>query len=86
MLNEEFHWEKESLVIDDPTIGPFPEIKLKDVKDAPLKMKRGKATGSSGVAAEMLLAPGELGIERLTKLFNKILQKTKYLKKGIRVS
>ena len=77
LLNEEFDWEKESLMLDDPTIGPCPEITTKEVKDALLKMKRGKATGTSGVAAEMLLASGDLGIERLTKLFNKILADNK---------
>ena len=33
-------------------------------------MKKGKAPGISGVLTEMLLASGDLGLERMTSLFN----------------
>ena len=59
LLNEEFDWDKESLILNDPTIGPCPEIDIKDVKDALSKMKKSKASGTSGVVAEMMLASGE---------------------------
>ena len=73
LLNEEFDWDKENLTFDDPILGPPPEIDAQSVRDALAKMKKGKASGTSGVVAEMLLASGEPGIQRLTQLFNKIL-------------
>ena len=36
-------------------------------------MKQGKASGTSGVVMEMLLASGDAGLERITSLFNCIL-------------
>lgn len=33
-------------------------------------MKKGKAPGISGVLTEMLLALGDVGLERMTSLFN----------------
>ena len=41
------------------------------------RMKCGKASGSSGVVAEMLQASGEVGISRMTDLFNGILDEYK---------
>ena len=73
LLNEEFDWDKENLIFTEPTIGPPPEIATEDVKAALFKMKNGKASGTSGVLAEMLLASGEPGIVRLTKIFNRII-------------
>ena len=37
------------------------------------RMKCGKAAGSSGVFAKMLQASGDVGISRMTDLFNGIL-------------
>ena len=73
LLNEEFPWNKDDLSSPEPTIGPQPEIDSESVRSALAKMKKGKASGTSGVVAEMLLASGDIGIERLTKLFNQIL-------------
>ena len=36
-------------------------------------MKKGKATRTSGVVSEMLLASVDVGIEQLTNLFNRII-------------
>ena len=34
-------------------------------------MKKGRASGTSGVVSEILLASGDLGIEQMTNLFYK---------------
>ena len=72
LLNEEFPWDKEGLEVDEPIIGPRPQIDKESVRTALNKMKKGKASGTSGVVTEMLLASGEAGIERMTNLFNRI--------------
>ena len=36
-------------------------------------MKKGKASRTSGVVSEMLLAPGDVCTERITNFFNKII-------------
>ena len=72
LLNEEFPWDRVDLVYDKPTIGPRPQIEKESVRTALNKMKKGKASGISGAVTEMLLATGEAGIERMTNLFNRI--------------
>ena len=74
LLNEEFNWDEDSLVLNEPNIGPRPDIDSESVRRALRKMKNGKASGTSGVVAEMLLASGEIGIERLTELFNRVIR------------
>ena len=37
-------------------------------------MKKGEASGTSGVVTKMLLALGDAGLERMTSLFNCILK------------
>ena len=59
LLNEEFPWEKEHLV-QEPCQGPHPKIEREWVNVALQKMKDGKAVGTSGIAAEMLEAAGDL--------------------------
>ena len=49
-------------------------------------MKKGLASGWSGVVLEILLAFGDSGIEGMTNLFNKIITKTSHQKIGIGVS
>ena len=73
LLNEEFDWDKDNLIVNDPMIGPPPEIDEESVRQALNKMKKGKASGVSGVVSEMLSASGDAGITRLTKLFNQII-------------
>ena len=73
LLNEEFEWDKENLGNIDPKIGPNPLISTQDVQNALKKMKKGKASGMSGVVTEMLLASGDVGIARMTELFNLVI-------------
>ena len=73
LLNEEFLWDKESLVLEDPVFGPQPQIDRKSVKSALAKMKKNKAPGISGVITEMLLASGDASLDKMTSFFNCIL-------------
>ena len=77
LLNEEFDWNKESLALNNPTIGPRSRIEVDTVKRVLSRMKCGKAVGSSGVVAKMLLASGEVDISRMTDFFNGILDEYK---------
>ena len=72
--NEEFPWDQESLVLQDPVFGPQPQIDRESVKSALAKMKKGKAPGTSGVVTEMLLTSGDAGLDMMTSLFNCILK------------
>ena len=42
LLNEEFPQDKENLVLEDPVIGPHPQIDKESVKAALNKMKKAK--------------------------------------------
>ena len=68
LLIEEFPWDKENLVLEDPVIAPQPQIAKESVKSALTKMKKSKASGKSGVVTEMLLASGDAGLETLVSL------------------
>ena len=77
LLNEEFDWNEKSLALNDPNMGPRPKIEVDTMKRVFGRMKCGRAAGSAGVVAEMLQASGELGISRMTDLFNGILDEYK---------
>ena len=74
LLNEEFGWDRENLVLGQPVEGPPPQIQKEWVKAAINKMKDGKAGGSSGVVAEMLKASGDIGLDLVTELINCIVR------------
>jgi len=77
LLNEEFEWNKEGLIDVDKVSGPAEIISCCEVKSAIAKTKLAKAAGPSGVVAEMLKASGEVGIQWVTDLCNKIVQEGK---------
>jgi hypothetical protein len=54
-----------------PTEGPENEISIEEVRKAVDKTKCGKATGPSGIGAEMVKALGEDGVQWLHVLLNK---------------
>ena len=56
LLNEEFPWDKENLVLEDPVFGPQPQTNKGSVKYALTRMEKGKVSRTSGVVMEMLLA------------------------------
>ena len=74
LLNEEFPWEKEHLVHKEPCQSPHAKIEREWVKVALQKMKDDTAVGTSGIAAEMPKAAGDIGLDILTDLCNTIIQ------------
>ena len=74
LLNEEFPWEEEHLVHQEHCQGPHPKIEREWVKVSLQKMKNGKAVGTSDIAAEMLKAAGDIGLDIQTDLCNTIIQ------------
>ena len=77
LLNEEFEWNKDGLTAVDKVCGPAEIISCSEVKSAITKTKSGKAAGPSGVVAEMLRASGDVGVQWVTDLCNKIVQEGK---------
>ena len=71
LLNEENAWD--GIIPDVINDGEVGEITPEEVKVALRQMKSGKACGISGVSTEMLVHSGEVGIEVLTDICNKIL-------------
>ena len=65
LFNEEFPWDKENLAREYPVIGPQTQINKERVKSALTKMNNCKASGTSGIVAQMLVS-GDAGLERMT--------------------
>ena len=57
--------------------GPAEIISCSEMKSAITKTKSGTAAGPSGVVAEMLRASGDVGVQWVTDLCNKIVQEGK---------
>ena len=66
--------------VKKPIFGLHPQTDVESVRKALHKTKKVKASGTSGIASEMLLASGDVGIERKTNLFNKIIAENKVSK------
>ena len=73
----EFEWNKDGLTAVDKVCGPAEIISRSEVKSAITKTKSGKAAGPSGVVAEMLRTSGDVGVQWVTDLCNKIVQEGK---------
>ena len=67
LLIEEFEWSKENLSVNNLFIEPHPQIDEESVRNALHKMKKSKASGTSGIVSEILLASGDVGIEQMTR-------------------
>ena len=80
VINEEFEWNKENLSVNNPVIGPHPQIDEESVRKALHKIKKGKASRTSGIVSEMLFTSGNVGIEWMTNLFDKIIAGNKVAK------
>ena len=74
LLNEELDWNRDTLSPEEAVCGPS---KLISTDEAISKMKSGKASGLSGVVAEMLKAAGEVGIDWVTEICNVIVKEGK---------
>src|SRR5207247_3057705 len=79
LLNEEFDWNKDN--IDSIDVMNREEasvderlISVSKVRLAITKAKSGKATGRSGVAADMLKTAGEAGVKWVTDICNKVVR------------
>src|SRR2546425_8426411 len=74
LLNEEFDWNKDSIdelnKVEAAVDGRV--ISADEVRLAISKAKSGKATGSSGVAADMLKVAGESGMKLVTDICNEV--------------
>jgi hypothetical protein len=76
-LNEEFNWKKEKLEQGNQISGPSERITVKEVEAAIKNAKDGKASGPTGVMAEMLKAVGAEGIQWMTYLYNAVVAEGK---------
>lgn len=74
LSNEEFPWDKENLTEVDKRSGPCEQISLEEVRAAVKKMKSNKASGPSGVVADMLKAAGEAGIVWVADMCNSVVK------------
>ena len=77
LLNEEFEWNKDGLTAVDKVCGPAEIISCSEVKSAITKTKSDKVAGLSGVIAQMSRASGDVGVQWVTDLCNKIVQEGK---------
>ena len=77
LLNAEFPWDSNTLSEEQPLQGPPIRITNEMVSEALSKMKKGKATGPSGLNVEMILAGGDDIILSITHLINCIIAKNK---------
>ena len=66
-------WPDNTQVVD----GEPEEISVAEVRIAIKKMKLGKASGPSGICAEMSKATGEAGVLRVTDMCNAAVRKEK---------
>ena len=72
--------------MDEPRVGPAPQLTKKCVMEALAKMHDGKAAGGSGVVAEMLKCAGEHGFDLITDLFNTIIKENKVPRASFSIS
>ena len=70
LLNEEN--KRGVLQASDRIEGPELDISEQEVKEALRRMKKGKASGPSGVVSEMFTALGGYGVSWLTEMFRKV--------------
>ena len=74
LSNEEFPWNKATLSDVSMLSGPCEKISLQEVRAAIKKMKCNKASGPSGVVADMLKAAGEAGVAWVTDVCNAVVK------------
>ena len=77
VVNEEFEQYKTNVSVDKRSIGLQAQIDKESVKKALNQMKKNKASDTSGVVLEMLLASGDLGTAQMANLFHQIIADNK---------
>ena len=77
LSNEEFPWNKDTLTDVHKVEGPCEKISVSEVRAAIKKMKDNKASGPSGVVADMLKTAGEAGAIWVTEICNSVVKEGK---------
>ena len=70
-MNEENEWDR--MVETDIVEGPVEKVARDKIVEAMQSMKSGKATGTSGVSVEMIVASGEIGVKVMMELCQRVL-------------
>ena len=60
IMNKENEWDR--MLETDVVEGPVEKVACNEIVGAIQSMKSGKATGTSGVSVEMIVASGEIGV------------------------
>ena len=71
--------------VNNPIIGPHPQIDEESVRKGLHKMEIGEVSGTSGIVLKMLVAFDYAGIKWMTNFFNKIIARTRHQKTVIPV-
>ena len=69
--NEENEWDR--MVETDLVEGPVEKVVRDEIVEAIQSMKSGKATGTSEVSVEMIIASGEIGVKVIMELCQRVL-------------
>ena len=75
--NEEFVWSKDSIEGVGAVSGPCEKLTYEEVNKAILKMKSNKASGPTGVVADMIKAAGVSGTAWVTDVCNAVVKEGK---------
>ena len=71
IINEENEWDH--MVETDLVEGPVEKVVHNEIVEAIQSMKSRKATGTSEVSVEMIVASGEIGVKVMMKLCQNVL-------------
>ena len=71
VMNEENKWG--CMVEADLVEGPVEKVVRDEIVEAIQSMKSGKATGTSEVSVEMIVASGEIGVKVMMELCQRVL-------------
>ena len=71
IMNEENEWDR--MVETDLVEGPVEKVVRDEIVEAIQSMKSGKATGTSEVSVEMIVASGDIGVKVMMELCQRVL-------------
>ena len=71
IMNEENKWDH--MMETDVVEGPVEKVARNEILKAMQKMESGKATGTSEVSVEMIVATGEIGVKVMMELCQRVL-------------
>ena len=71
IMNEKNEWDR--MVETDLVEGPVEKVVRDEIVEAIQSMKSGKATGTSEVSVEMIVASGEIGVKVMMELCQRVL-------------